>query len=63
MEALTWRRSSYTGANGGDCVELARAPHHVATRDSKAPDNGTLHFNPRAFAAFLEHIKRGKYDL
>ncbi|MCD0453100.1 DUF397 domain-containing protein [Actinocorallia sp. API 0066] len=23
MEDLTWRRSSYTGANGGNCVELA----------------------------------------
>jgi hypothetical protein len=63
MQALTWRRSSYTGANGGNCVELARTPHHIATRDSKAPDNGTLRFEPQAFSAFLNDVKRGKYNL
>jgi hypothetical protein len=63
MATLTWRKSSYTGANGGACVELAHTPDHVATRDSKAPGNGTLRFTPKAFAALLNDIKQGKHDL
>jgi hypothetical protein len=67
MESVTWRKSwrksSRSGANGGNCVELARTPHHVDTRDSKAPGHGTLHFSPQAFSTLLKDIKQGKYDL
>jgi hypothetical protein len=63
METLSWRKSSRSGANGANCVELARTSDHVATRDSKAPDNGALNFTPKVFAAFLKHIKQGEYDL
>lgn len=32
-EAIRWRKSSYSGGNGGDCVELAHTGTGV--RDSK----------------------------
>ena len=33
-----WRKSSYSSANGGACVEVAsNLPGVVAVRDSKAP--------------------------
>jgi len=35
---VTWRKSSYSGNNGGGCVEVARLPAVVAVRDSKDPD-------------------------
>ena len=41
-----WRKSSYSGSNGGDCVELADAAgavaDAVAVRDSKDPDGPVL---------------------
>ncbi|MFD8934673.1 DUF397 domain-containing protein [Streptomyces sp. NPDC059578] len=45
--ATTWHRSSYSGDNGGNCVEWspspAQAPGKVAVRDSKrAGDGGTV---------------------
>lgn len=64
MEILVWRKSSYTGANGGNCVELARTPNNtIATRDSKAPNDGMLRFSPHTFGAFLGNVKRGKHDV
>ncbi|MEU8303249.1 DUF397 domain-containing protein [Actinomadura sp. NPDC048955] len=37
-----WRKSSYTGSNGGNCVELADVAGAVAVRDSKDPDGPLL---------------------
>ncbi|TDD21026.1 DUF397 domain-containing protein [Actinomadura sp. KC06] len=37
-----WRRSTYSGPNGGNCVELADAAGVVAVRDSKDPDGPVL---------------------
>ncbi|GGT69972.1 DUF397 domain-containing protein [Actinomadura citrea] len=39
-----WRRSSYSGSNGGNCVELAEtvAASVVAVRDSKDPHGPVL---------------------
>jgi hypothetical protein len=35
---LTWRKSSYSGSNGGDCVEIAvLSDDGRAVRDSKDP--------------------------
>ncbi|TMR05422.1 DUF397 domain-containing protein [Actinomadura soli] len=53
-----WRKSSYTGPNGGDCVELASVPDMVSVRDSKDPDGPKLLVTRRAFAALLSDIKR-----
>ncbi|WP_289009712.1 DUF397 domain-containing protein, partial [uncultured Thermomonospora sp.] len=30
-----WRKSSYSGDNGGDCIEVARLAEGVGIRDSK----------------------------
>jgi hypothetical protein len=63
MDDMKWRKSSRSGNGGDTCVELARTPHTIATRDSKAPNDGMLRFSPRAFGAFLGNVKRGKYDI
>ncbi|TDB87076.1 DUF397 domain-containing protein [Actinomadura sp. KC216] len=54
---VVWRKSSYTGPNGGDCVELASVPDMVAVRDSKDPHGPKLLVTRRAFAALLSDIK------
>ena len=40
---ITWRKSSYSGTNGG-CVEVAHAPAGVLVRDSKKTSGPTLAF-------------------
>ena len=48
---LTWRKSSYSGSSGGQCVEVA-ASGRVLVRDSKNPDRGRLEFSARMFRNF-----------
>ncbi|EDY42892.1 conserved hypothetical protein [Streptomyces sp. SPB074] len=56
---MSWKRSSYSGDDGGDCVEVGTAgpsAPHVLVRDSKRAaeaDTPVLHLAPAAFAAFL----------
>ncbi|TKT01840.1 DUF397 domain-containing protein [Streptomyces lasalocidi] len=51
-----WRKSSYSGNTGGECLEVAALPTRVAVRDSKNPDHGTLTLTPEAFAAFVGFV-------
>ncbi|MEV6943983.1 DUF397 domain-containing protein [Streptomyces sp. NPDC051172] len=56
LTGARWRKSSYSGDTGGDCVEVADlAPHTalIAVRDSKNPPAGVLTLSPAAFSAFL----------
>ncbi|MDX3570473.1 DUF397 domain-containing protein [Streptomyces sp. ID05-47C] len=53
MESTVWRKSSYSGDQGGECVEIAEAPAAVAVRDSKTPAGPILTLRPAAFAEFL----------
>ncbi|WP_330290790.1 DUF397 domain-containing protein [Streptomyces sp. NBC_00576] len=56
---LPWQKSSFSeGGDGNTCVEIADACTHIAIRDSKDPARGTLTFPPRAFATFVEVLKR-----
>lgn len=67
MDNLTgavWRKSSYSGTTGGQCVEVARnLPDVVAVRDSKNPANGVLKFAPEDWRAFLSAARDGEFDL
>ena len=56
MEA--WRKSTYSGVNGGDCVEVAAtAPEGaVMVRDTTNRDGGTLAFTASAWSAFLQSL-------
>jgi hypothetical protein len=57
MSSVTWRKSSYSGANGGNCVEIAVAAHTVAFRDSKDPDGPVLAFGPNNWQRFADEVK------
>ncbi|MFJ7998481.1 DUF397 domain-containing protein [Streptomyces sp. NPDC096310] len=49
-----WFKSSYSGSNDNDCVEVASAPHAaILVRDSKNTHRPHLHFTPEAWAAFV----------
>jgi hypothetical protein len=54
LSGAVWQKSSYSGSNGGQCVEVARnLPGIVAVRDSKSPDGPKLTVPARAWAAFI----------
>ncbi|GGX10403.1 DUF397 domain-containing protein [Streptomyces chartreusis] len=54
LTAIQWRKSSYSGDQGGNCVEIAEATASVAIRDSKNTAGPILAFEPTAFTAFLD---------
>lgn len=58
-----WRSSTYSGANGGECVEwnapYAAAHGVVPVRDSKNPSGPALIFPAGAWAAFVADVKSG----
>jgi hypothetical protein len=52
-----WRKSSYSGNTGGECVEVADlGTPGVAMRDSKEPEAGILTVSPEAYAAFVAYV-------
>jgi hypothetical protein len=51
-----WRKSSYSGSNGGQCVEIASA-EGVAVRDTADRDGVTLTFGHEAWATFASSLK------
>ncbi|MGW1211113.1 DUF397 domain-containing protein [Streptomyces sp. NPDC002499] len=53
LTGATWRKSSYSGDTGGQCVEVADLTPHIAVRDSKNPSAGALTLTPAAFTAFV----------
>ena len=64
LSNATWRKSSYSGGNGGNCVEIAVLPDSSrAVRDSKNPDGPKLVFAPAAWRAFTAAVKDGAVDL
>ncbi|MGW7435885.1 DUF397 domain-containing protein [Streptomyces sp. NPDC054849] len=53
---VRWRKSSYSGSNGGECVEVAAQPCLVAVRDSKNPDGPVFTVAAEAFGAFVRSL-------
>jgi hypothetical protein len=54
-----WRKSSYSGNGGGNCVEVGTAAHTIAVRDTKQDGAGpVLRFSPAAWRRFAGHLRR-----
>ncbi|MDT9681158.1 DUF397 domain-containing protein [Streptomyces sp. TRM76323] len=53
-----WRKSSYSGPEGGSCVEVLDGhPSGVPVRDSKAPHGPAIVFPATAWAPFVAALK------
>jgi hypothetical protein len=55
-----WRKSSYSGGESGNCVEVDHAPSYFAVRDSKNANGPVLKFSRRQGAAFIAAAKAGR---
>ena len=53
---MDWRKSSYSGANGGQCVEVASA-EGVAVRDTTDREDVTLEFSAEAWRQFMLRLR------
>ncbi|MGV9316646.1 DUF397 domain-containing protein [Streptomyces sp. NPDC003691] len=52
-EPLTWFKSSYSGTEGGQCLEVAVDIGTVHVRDSKAVAGPVIRMSPQAWTGFL----------
>ena len=48
-----WRKSSYSGANGGQCVEVRNSSGTVLVRDTENREGFTLSVPADAWTAFV----------
>jgi hypothetical protein len=53
----SWRKSSYSSGNGGQCVEAGQAAGAVLVRDTNDRDGVTLSVSPQAWASFAASLK------
>ncbi|WP_327282946.1 MULTISPECIES: DUF397 domain-containing protein [unclassified Streptomyces] len=60
VNGLSWRKSSYSNGEGGDCVEVSNdLPGLVPVRDSKQDGAGPVIFFPAAaWVPFIRAVKR-----
>lgn len=58
MDALNWRKASYSAGNGGGCVETASTPSAVHIRDTQDRTGPVLRFTPSAWRQFADRVKR-----
>jgi hypothetical protein len=60
IDGLAWRKSSYSGSNGGNCIEVATTTvNTVAVRDSKDPRGPVLAFGPQDWKRFAAQVRAG----
>lgn len=58
-QELVWFKSSYSGAEGGDCIEVATGTV-VRVRDSKDKAGPVLTFAPAAWSVFVGFVALGE---
>jgi hypothetical protein len=62
MSDVSWRKSSFSGSAGSNCVEVANLDGGwVAVRDSKDPSGPALLFTPAEWDAFRKGILAGEF--
>jgi hypothetical protein len=56
--STTWRKSTYSGGSGSECVEAGVADRgRVLVRDTKNSDGATLAFSAEAWTALTDALK------
>ncbi|MGW4699733.1 DUF397 domain-containing protein [Streptomyces sp. NPDC004285] len=55
-----FRKSSYSGGGGNECVEVAEIRTWMCIRDSKIHNSPTLVVQARAFAAAVDAVRAGR---
>ncbi|MER7206770.1 MULTISPECIES: DUF397 domain-containing protein [Streptosporangium] len=63
LVSAAWRKSSLSGSDGGNCVEVARlGGGHIGVRDSKNITGPALAFTASGWESFVKGVKNGTFD-
>ncbi|WP_326828856.1 DUF397 domain-containing protein [Streptosporangium sp. NBC_01810] len=63
LGTAAWRKSSLSGDNGGNCVEIAKlSGGHRGIRDSKKPTGPALTLTSTQWTTFLHGVRNGEFD-
>jgi Domain of unknown function (DUF397) len=54
---MSWRKSSYSGNGGGNCVEAGTGSGSILVRDTTDRDGGTLLFGAGAWERFTASLR------
>jgi hypothetical protein len=54
---MEWRKSSYSGSNGGNCVETASGNGVIRVRDTTDRDGVTLSVSADAWHKFTDSLR------
>ncbi|WP_328671980.1 DUF397 domain-containing protein [Streptomyces sp. NBC_00328] len=57
---LHWIKSTYSGDEGGECVEVAADRAAIHVRDSKERSGPQLAFVPEVWAGFVANVGQGR---
>ncbi|MFS0696197.1 DUF397 domain-containing protein [Streptomyces nitrosporeus] len=58
LTSATWRKSSYSNSDGGNCVEVSDDfAGLVPVRDSKRPQGPAVVFGASAWSAFVHGVR------
>jgi hypothetical protein len=61
---LTWVKSSYSGSQGGNCVEVAaNVKDRVFVRDTKDREGAVLGFPEAPWRRFAAEVKTGQHRI
>ena len=63
LTRAVWRKSTRSGPNCDNCVEVAFVDGAIAVRDSKDPEGPVLIFTPAEWDAFVGGAKDGEFDI
>lgn len=54
---MSWRKSSYSGGSGGNCVEVGEARRGVLVRDSQDRTGPVLRLSPALWRELVDRLK------
>ncbi|MCM2389006.1 DUF397 domain-containing protein [Streptomyces albipurpureus] len=58
---IQWQKSSFSGGNGPDCVEIASHEDTILIRESDTPTD-IITTDRAKLAAFIQGVKAGEFD-
>ncbi|MFD7134043.1 DUF397 domain-containing protein [Streptomyces sp. NPDC059894] len=56
--SVQWQKSSASGVEGGNCIEVASVAPHFLLRESEAPED-VIELAPAGLRGLIHHLKAG----
>jgi hypothetical protein len=64
VDIIGWKKSSYSGGQGGNCVEVAASTDgdHVYVRNTRDRDGALLDFTSSAWDTFVAGVRADEFE-